>query len=72
MERDKAKRKRKKGSALILTGLLMMAAALFLLSYNLYDELRSERAVSQMVNRIDEYLPFSESGPASAAGLHPV
>lgn len=47
----------KKGSVWITLGLLLIAAALFLVSYNLYDDLRAEQAAGQAVNRLKEYLP---------------
>ena len=37
----------------ITIGLLLIAAALFLVSYNLYDELRAEQAARQAVNKLD-------------------
>lgn len=37
----------------ITIGLLLIAAALFLVSYNLYDELRAEQAARQMVNKLE-------------------
>ena len=63
MERDKAKRKRKKGSALILTGLLLMAAALALTGYNLWDGLRAGQAAGETTARLEELMPE----PASRA-----
>lgn len=37
----------------ITIGLLLIAAALFLVSYNLYDELRAEQAAGQAVNKLE-------------------
>lgn len=37
----------------ITIGLLLIAAALFLVSYNLYDELRAEQAARQVVNKLE-------------------
>lgn len=37
----------------ITIGLLLIAAALFLTSYNLYDELRAEQAARQVVNKLE-------------------
>ena len=56
---DKNSRK-KKGLPLITIGLLLIAAALILVSYNLYDELRAEQAVRQVINKLEEYF-LSES-----------
>ena len=47
---------------LITIGLLLIAAALFLVSYNLYDELRAEQAARQAVTQLDAYLP-AEAAP---------
>ena len=38
---------------MITIGLLLIAAALFLVSYNLYDELRAEQAARQAVNKLE-------------------
>ena len=39
--------KNQNGLLMITIGLLLIAAALFLVSYNLYDELRAEQAAKQ-------------------------
>ena len=39
---------------MITIGLLLIAAALFLVSYNLYDELRAEQSARQAVTQLDE------------------
>lgn len=60
------KNDRKQGGLLFITiGLLLIAAALFLVSYNLYDELRAEQSARQVVNKLDEYLP-SEAAPEAS------
>lgn len=52
--RNKEKNSRKQRGLLSITiGLLLIAAALFLVSYNLYDELRAEQAARQMVNKLE-------------------
>lgn len=52
--RNKEKNSRKQRGLLSITiGLLLIAAALFLVSYNLYDELRAEQAARQAVNKLD-------------------
>ena len=53
---------RNKGTGLIFLGLLLIAAALFLASYNLYDELRAEQSARQAVTQLDAYLP-AEAAP---------
>lgn len=47
---------------MITIGLLLIAAALFLVSYNLYDELRAEQSARQAVTQLDAYLP-AEAAP---------
>ena len=52
--RNEEKNSRKQRGLLSITiGLLLIAAALFLVSYNLYDELRAEQAARQMVNKLE-------------------
>lgn len=52
--RNKEKNSRKQEGLLLITiGLLLIAAALFLVSYNLYDELRAEQAARQVVNKLE-------------------
>ena len=48
--------KNQNGLLMITIGLLLIAAALFITAFNLYDELRAEKASSQAVNYIEEYL----------------
>ena len=42
------------GKICILLGLLLIAAALLLTAYNLYDELRAEQSARQAVDRLEE------------------
>ena len=44
----------RKGGLWITLGLLMIAAALALVSYNLYDALRAERSAWQIINSLEE------------------
>jgi len=55
---------------LITIGLLLIAAALFLVSYNLYDELRAEQSARQAVTQLDAYLPAEAApeAPLDSAG----
>ena len=56
-----------KGLFLILPGLLLIAAALFLVVCNLYDGLRAGRAAGQTVNLLEAELPEeSTESPAPA------
>lgn len=47
---------------MITIGLLLIAAALFLVSYNVYGELRAEQAAKQAATQLDAYLP-AEAAP---------
>ena len=60
---------------MITIGLLLIAAALFLVSYNLYDELRAEQSARQAVTQLDAYLPAEDAPEApsdSAGGQEPL
>ena len=54
--------KSKKGTWLICLGLLLIAAALFLAAYNIYDERRAEQAAHETVEQLEACLP--EESPA--------
>ena len=56
---------------MITIGLLLIAAALFLVSYNLYDELRAEQSARQAVTQLDAYLPAEAApeAPSDSAGV---
>ncbi|MDY2937339.1 MAG: sortase [Fusicatenibacter sp.] len=56
MKNEKENSRKQEGFLWIALGLLLIAAALFLTVFNLYDELRAEKASSQAVNYIEEYL----------------
>ncbi len=47
----------KKGATLIFVGLLLVAAALFLTGYNLWDEARAERSARQAAERLAACVP---------------
>ena len=49
--------KNKKGLLLIFTGLLLIAAALFLTVYNRYEEHRAAEFAVQVIDRLDAFLP---------------
>ena len=55
---------------MITIGLLLIAAAIFLVSYNLYDELRAEQSARQAVTQLDAYLPAEAApeAPSDSAG----
>ena len=72
MENEKNNSRNQKGLLWITIGLLLIAAALFLVSYNLYDELRAKQSARQAVNKLEEYLS-SEAVPKAStdpAGDH--
>ena len=73
MRNEEKNSRKQKGLRWITIGLLLIAAALFLASYNLYDELRAEQAARQAVDKLDAYLPAEPSpeaptGPAGGQG----
>ena len=43
-----------KGKGLIFTGLLLIAAALFLTGYNLFDQMRAQRSAAQAAAQLTE------------------
>lgn len=53
MRNEEQSGRKQRGLLSITIGLLLIAAALFLVSYNLYDELRAEQAARQAVNKLD-------------------
>lgn len=53
MRNEEQSGRKQRGLLSITIGLLLIAAALFLVSYNLYDELRAEQAAGQMVNKLE-------------------
>ena len=67
MRNEEKSGRKQKGLLLITMGLLLIAAALILVSYNLYDGLRAERAASQVVNQLSADFP-SEAAPEAPAG----
>ena len=46
-----------KGKGLIFTGLLLIAAALFLTGYNLFDQMRAQRSAAQAAAQLAEGCP---------------
>ena len=56
MKNEKENSRKQEGFLWIALGLLLIAAALFITAFNLYDELRAEKASSQALNCIEEYL----------------
>ena len=67
MRNEEKSGRKQKGLLLITMGLLLIAAALILVSYNLYDGLRAERAASQVVDQLSADFP-SEAAPEAPAG----
>ena len=62
MRTEEKNRRKQEGLLLIRIGLLLIAAALILVTYNLYDGLRAEQAARQVVNKLEEYLPEDPAG----------
>ena len=50
MKNEKENSRKQEGFLWITLGLLLIAAALSITAFNLYDELRDEKATSQAVN----------------------
>lgn len=67
MKNEKANSRKRKGFLWIALGLLLIAAALFLTSYNLYDALRAEQSARRIISQLDEYLD-SEAAEESSTG----
>ena len=65
MRNEEQSGRKQRGLLSITVGLLLIAAALFLASYNLYDELRAEQAARQVVNKLDAYF-HSEAAPEAS------
>ena len=63
--------RKNKGSIPIFLGLLLIAAALLLTAYNLYDSCRAEDTARQVVARLEERLP-AENQPQPERGTAPV
>lgn len=72
MRNEEKNSRKQEGLLLITIGLLLIAAALFLVSYNLYDELRAEQSARQAVTQLDAYLPAEAApeAPSDSAGDH--
>lgn len=70
MRNEEQSGRKQRGLLSITVGLLLIAAALFLASYNLYDELRAEQSARQAVTQLDAYLPAEAApeAPADSAG----
>lgn len=70
MRNEEKNSRKQEGLLLITIGLLLIAAALFLVSYNLYDELRAEQSARQAVTQLDAYLPAeaASEAPSDSAG----
>lgn len=62
MRTEEKNRRKQEGLLWIKIGLLLIAAALILVTYNLYDGLRAEQAARQVVNKLEEYLPEDPAG----------
>lgn len=75
MKTEKTNSGRHKGLLPIVIGLLLIAAAFFLISYNLYEDVQAGKTSSQTVDQIKEYMPSASapaSAPASASASAPV
>ena len=70
MRNEEQSGRKQRGLLSITVGLLLIAAALFLASYNLYDELRAEQSARQAVTQLDAHLPAEAvpKAPSDSAG----
>ena len=70
MRNEEKNSRKQEGLLLITIGLLLIAAAFILVSYNVYDELRAEQSARQVVNKLEEYLPSASApeAPVDPAG----
>lgn len=59
---------KRKGSVLVTLGLLLMAAALLLTVYNLYERQRAERFASQATEKLESLLPAPVLGENEEEG----
>ena len=59
--------KRKRGRGLILAGLLLLAAALALVLYNLWDAWRAEKSVAQALEALRQETALSQEEPSGEA-----
>lgn len=55
------KSKSKEGTLLIIIGLLLIAASLFLIGYNLYDEYRAGESAERVLTVLQENTPDSST-----------
>ncbi|NLD88289.1 MAG: sortase [Clostridiales bacterium] len=53
-----------KGKGLIIIGLLLIAAALFMILYNLWEEKQAEETAMEAVARLEEMIPQTKEEPA--------
>ncbi len=59
---EKKNSKNQNGLLMIAIGMLLIAVALFITAFNLYDELRAEKVSRKTVNYIEEYLLTETEG----------
>lgn len=63
--------KKSKGKCLIWLGLLLMAAALCLTGYNVWDAFRAEKSVRQTADRLEALIsPAPEPQPENTLPVH--
>lgn len=62
---------KKDSGVFILTGLLLIAAALGLILYNIYDNQRAQNAAAQVVDRLEEYRQETSTEPEETEPTEP-
>ena len=55
--------KRKKGMAFVLSGLVLILAALFMTGYNFYQDYQADKAASDVLESLEEQIPQGELIP---------
>ena len=59
---------KRKGSVLIFTGLLLIAAALFITAFNLREEAAARTASVRAADRLEALIPAHTPRPAAVSG----
>ena len=57
MKTEKTRNGKRRGTLWIRSGLMLIAAALFLVSYNLYGQWRAEQTVRKLLSELEESIP---------------
>ena len=69
MQKSGQRARKKVSSIFIITGLLLIAAALFLTGFNLYDEYRAERSVDHVLEQMKPQETHFQEWRLTSSGL---